>query len=93
MGESAQYLIAATKLLQDPRREVQRSALRTLGFARHAEALPEIFALLFEPTLNAQVMETLSLIGEPARRFLRKRRAHTRPDRRHVIDDALEFMS
>lgn len=93
MGESAQYLIAATKLLQDPRREVQRSALRTLGFARHAEALPEIFVLLFEPTLNAQVMETLSLIGEPARRFLRKRRAHTRPDRRHVIDDALEFMS
>lgn len=90
MRESERYLQAAAKMLHDPRRDVQRAALRTLGFAKRTETIPEVFERLFDPFLREQAMETLVLMGEPARRFLRKRRARTRPDARHIVDEALE---
>ncbi|WP_406279727.1 HEAT repeat domain-containing protein [Embleya sp. NBC_00896] len=79
-----EYLAATEILLDDPRRDIVRSAIGTLSHARWEPALPAVVALLAHPDqlVREAAAEGLARIGQPAIAPLRNAAAHARPDRR-----------
>jgi HEAT repeat protein len=86
------YLEATLRLLADPIDDVRRSAIRTVGHARFAPAVPALVALLTDKSLPVRTAaaEALVHLGEPSRGALRRALAGARPDRRDVYAQVLE---
>lgn len=86
------YLAAVMFALEDPRPDVVRAALRTLGHSGYAPALEPTIALLFSK--NTQVRraseDALRLFGERATGALLRAIARARPDRRIRLQEALD---
>ncbi|MGW1842487.1 HEAT repeat domain-containing protein [Streptomyces sp. NPDC001966] len=79
-------------LLDDPRPDVVRMAIRTLCRAGWEPALPAVTALLGHPhaVVRATAAEALAELGGAAVPALRKAAAHARPDRRSRYTDVLD---
>jgi len=86
------YLEATMRLLADPIDDVRRTAIRTVGHARFAPAVPALVALLTDrsPTVQRAAAEALVHLGEASRGALRHALAGARPDRRAVYAEVLE---
>jgi HEAT repeat protein len=86
------YLEATLRLLADPIDDVRRSAIRTVGHARFAPAVPALVALLTDKSapVRRAAAEALVYLGEPSRGALRRALAGARPDRRDVYAQVLE---
>ncbi|MEZ4385858.1 MAG: HEAT repeat domain-containing protein, partial [Nannocystaceae bacterium] len=82
---------AARKLLDDPRPDVQRSALAALAHTRDADALPAIVGLLDHRHngVRRAALAALRLYGADARDAVEALRRGARPDRRRALDDVL----
>ena len=68
------------------------AAIRTVGHARFAPAVPALVALLTDrsPTVRRAAAEALVVLGEASRGALRHALAGARPDRRGVYAQVLE---
>lgn len=88
------YLEATCALLDDPRSEVRRQAIRVLGYAdRPSEAsLVAILGLLDrdEAPVQRAAEDALVQLGERARRAVERARRRARPDRRWRLAAILE---
>jgi HEAT repeat protein len=86
------YLEATMRLLADPIDDVRRTAIRTVGHARFAPAVPALVALLTDrsPTVRRAAAEALVALGDASRGALRHALAGARPDRRGVYAQVLE---
>ncbi|MFB7077077.1 HEAT repeat domain-containing protein [Streptomyces sp. NPDC056308] len=79
-------------LLDDPRPDVTRAAIRTLCHAGWEPAIPAVTALLAHPhpVVRRTAAEGLAGMGEAAIPALRRAAAHARPDRRSLYTDVLD---
>ncbi|MFF3785076.1 HEAT repeat domain-containing protein [Streptomyces sp. NPDC001933] len=79
-------------LLDDPRPDVVRMAIRTLCRAGWEPALPAVTGLLGHPhaVVRGTAAEALAELGGAAVPALRKAAAHARPDRRSRYTDVLD---
>ncbi|MEU6015895.1 HEAT repeat domain-containing protein [Streptomyces sp. NPDC047515] len=79
-------------LLDDPRPDVTRTAIRTLCHAGWEPAIPAVTALLAHPhpVVRRTAAEGLAGMGEAAIPALRRAAAHARPDRRSLYTDLLD---
>lgn len=86
------YLRHTSILLDDPRPEVVRTAIRVLCHASWAPAIPAVTALLGHPhpVVRRAAAEGLVTVGTPAAPALRRAADHARPDRRSLYTDVLE---
>ncbi|MGW9206524.1 HEAT repeat domain-containing protein [Embleya sp. NPDC055664] len=82
--DRAEYLRHTEQLLDDPRRDVVRSAIRTLSHAGWQPAVPSLITLFADadPVTREAAGEGLARIGVAVLPALRKAAAHARPDRR-----------
>ncbi|MER7700533.1 HEAT repeat domain-containing protein [Streptomyces sp. NPDC096095] len=82
-------------LLSDPLPDVVRTAVRTLGRAAWAPALPGLVRLLGhgKPVVRGAAREALVGFGGAAVPVLRRAAAHARPDRRALYTDVLADLS
>ena len=89
--DRATYLRASAGLLSDPLPDVVRSAVRILAFAPWLPAVPAMVELLLHPhaTVRRAAADGLAQVGAPAIPALVTARSRSRPDRRHVYDEAL----
>ncbi|MGW4627323.1 HEAT repeat domain-containing protein [Streptomyces rubiginosohelvolus] len=78
-------------LLADPLPDVVRMAVRTLGRAAWAPALPDLVRLLdhAKPTVRRAAREAVVGFGGAAVPALRRAEAHARPDRRSLYTEVL----
>ncbi|MGW6465610.1 HEAT repeat domain-containing protein [Streptomyces rubiginosohelvolus] len=78
-------------LLADPLPDVVRMAVRTLGRAAWAPALPDLVRLLdhAKPTVRSAVRDAVVGFGGAAVPALRRAEAHARPDRRSLYTEVL----
>ncbi|MFK0135125.1 HEAT repeat domain-containing protein [Streptomyces rubiginosohelvolus] len=78
-------------LLADPLPDVVRMAVRTLGRAAWAPALPDLVRLLdhVKPTVRRAARDAVVGFGGAAVPALRRAEAHARPDRRSLYTEAL----
>ncbi|MBX3246604.1 MAG: HEAT repeat domain-containing protein [Myxococcales bacterium] len=83
------YEVATATLEGEPRAELRRTLVRSLGHARHRAALPRIVELVLDPDASVAraARDALIAVGEPARALVIKARARARPDRRAAYDD------
>ncbi|MYW04611.1 HEAT repeat domain-containing protein [Streptomyces sp. SID3343] len=90
--ERPEYLAHTESLLDDPRAEIVRSAVRTLSHAAWTPAVPALVRLLGhgDPTLRAAAADGLARIGAPAVPPLRHAAAHARPDRKSRYTELLD---
>ncbi|MFJ7590943.1 HEAT repeat domain-containing protein [Streptomyces sp. NPDC097617] len=86
------YLHHTSILLDDPRPDVVRTAIRTLSHARWAPAIPALAGLLEHPhpTVREAAAEGLAVLGAPSIPALRHAAAHVRPDRRPLYTEVLD---
>ncbi|MGC0419762.1 HEAT repeat domain-containing protein [Embleya sp. AB8] len=79
-----EYLRHTEKLLDDPRRDIVRAAIRTVSHAGWQPAVPSLITLLgsADPVLREAAGVGLTRIGPPALPALRRAAAQARPDRR-----------
>ncbi|MEV6582946.1 HEAT repeat domain-containing protein [Streptomyces sp. NPDC051582] len=86
------YLRHTSVLLDDPRPDVVRTAIRTLSHAGWAPAVPALTGLLEHPhpTVRKAAAEGLTVMGPPAVPALRHAAARARPDRRSLYTELLE---
>ncbi|WP_439677575.1 HEAT repeat domain-containing protein [Embleya sp. MST-111070] len=82
--DRAEYLRHTEQLLDDPRRDVVRGAIRTLSHAGWQPAVPSLIVLFTDadPVIREAAGEGLARIGVAVLPALRKAAAHARPDRR-----------
>ncbi|MFE5328727.1 HEAT repeat domain-containing protein [Embleya sp. NPDC056575] len=82
--DRAEYLRHTQQLLDDPRRDVVRGAIRTLSHAGWQPAVPSLITLFADadPVIREAAGEGLARIGVAVLPALRKAAAHARPDRR-----------
>lgn len=94
IGARSHYLTASMFLTNDPRIEVQRSAILALAHAHHEPAISRFITLHARggSGLREEVAEALVVMGEPARRSIIKSLPHIRPDRRPALEDLLVRM-
>ena len=80
---------AARRLLADPRPDVQRSAIASLGHARDPVALPTLVDLLTSrhKSVRKAALAALKLYGAPARDALRTAMHRARPDHRRRLQE------
>ena len=78
------YLEQTCRLLDDPRPDVVRSAVRTVSYAAWRPAIPSLVALLDHPrhAVRRAAADGLVRYGAPAARALRHAAGRARPDRR-----------
>ncbi|WYB29402.1 HEAT repeat domain-containing protein [Streptomyces sp. SM1P] len=78
-------------LLADPLPDVVRMAVRTLGRAAWAPALPDLVRLLdhAKPTVRRAARDAVVGFGGAAVPALRRAEAHARPDRRSLYTEVL----
>ncbi|MFF2329345.1 MULTISPECIES: HEAT repeat domain-containing protein [unclassified Streptomyces] len=86
------YLGHTVLLLEDPRPDVLRTAIRTLGHAGWEPAIPALTDLLGHPrpVVRRAAAEGLVAMGAAAIPALRRSAAHARPDRRSRYTDVLD---
>ncbi|MFD9499616.1 HEAT repeat domain-containing protein [Streptomyces sp. NPDC060035] len=86
------YLRHTSILLDDPRPDVVRTAIRALCHASWAPAIPAVTALLGHPhpVVRRAAAEGLIGMGTPAIPALRRAADHARPDRRSLYTDVLD---
>ncbi|MGW4233532.1 HEAT repeat domain-containing protein [Streptomyces sp. NPDC004980] len=86
------YLRHTSILLDDPRPDIVRSAIRILCHASWAPALPAVTGLLdhAHPVVRRAATEGLVGVGAPAVPSLRHAAGRARPDRRSRYTDVLE---
>ncbi|MEU7729746.1 HEAT repeat domain-containing protein [Streptomyces sp. NPDC040724] len=86
------YLHHTSLLLADPRPDLVRAAIRTLGHATWPPAIPAITAMLEHPhpTIRKTAAEALITWGEPAIPALRHAATHSRPDKRPLYTQVLD---
>ncbi|OPC80057.1 hypothetical protein B4N89_03020 [Embleya scabrispora] len=82
--DRTEYLRHTEQLLDDPRRDVVRGAIRTLSHAGWQPAVPSLITLFADadPVIREAAGEGLARIGVAVLPALRKAAAHARPDRR-----------
>ncbi|MFF3262474.1 HEAT repeat domain-containing protein [Streptomyces sp. NPDC002932] len=92
MLDRTEYLRHTGQLLDDPRPDVVRMALRTLCRAGWEPAFPAVTGLLGHPhaTVRDAAAEALAGLGGAAVPALRHAAARARPDRRPLYTDLLE---
>lgn len=92
MLDRAAYLRHTGQLLDDPRPDVVRMALRTLCRAGWEPAFPAVTGLLGHPhpTVRAAAADALAEVGGAAVPALRHAAARARPDRRARYADVLD---
>ncbi|MGC5397143.1 HEAT repeat domain-containing protein [Streptomyces sp. DT20] len=92
MLDRTEYLRRTGQLLDDPRPDVVRMALRTLCRAGWEPAFPAVTGLLRHPhaTVRDAAAEALAGLGGAAVPALRHAAAHARPDRRPLYTDLLD---
>ncbi|MFJ4900301.1 HEAT repeat domain-containing protein [Streptomyces sp. NPDC088727] len=90
--DRTEYLRHTGRLLDDPRPDVVRMALRTLCRAGWEPAFPAVTGLLGHPhaTVRDAAAEALAGLGGAAVPALRHAAAHARPDRRSRYTDLLD---
>ncbi|WP_329209359.1 HEAT repeat domain-containing protein [Streptomyces sp. NBC_00683] len=86
------YLRHTEVLLDDPRHDVVRTAIRALCHASWAPAIPAVTGLLAHahPVVRRAATEGLVGMGTPAVPALRRAADHARPDRRSLYTDVLD---
>lgn len=86
------YLRHTFILLEDPRPDIVRSAIRALCHASWTPAIPALTGLLghAHPVVRRTAVEGLVGLGEPAVPSLRYAADHARPDRRSLYTEVLE---
>jgi HEAT repeat protein len=86
------YLEATMRLLDDPIDDVRRTAIRVLGFARFAPAVPGLVELLADRSavVRRAAEEALVYLGEASRGHLRRTLAGARPDRRAMYQRVID---
>ncbi|MFF8914524.1 HEAT repeat domain-containing protein [Streptomyces sp. NPDC015032] len=86
------YLGHTVLLLDDPRPDVARTAIRTLCHAGWEPAIPAVTGLLTHPhpVVRGTAAEGLIGMGAAAVPALRRAAAHARPDRRSVYTSVLD---
>ncbi|WNI32864.1 HEAT repeat domain-containing protein [Streptomyces sp. ITFR-6] len=92
MLDRTEYLRHTVRLLDDPRPDVVRMALRTLCRAGWEPAFPAVTGLLGHPhpTVRDAAAEALGGLGGAAVPALRHAAARARPDRRSLYTDLLD---
>jgi hypothetical protein len=85
------YLRHTSALLDDPRPDVKRMAIRTLCHAAWAPAVPAVIAMLehSRPAVRRTAAEGLIRMGAAAVPALRRAAVHARPDKRSLYTDVL----
>ncbi len=86
------YLHHTSILLDDPRPDVVRTAVRTLCHAAWAPAIPAVTGMLehAHPVVRRSAAEGLIAMGAPAIPALRRAAVHVRPDKRSLYTAVLE---
>ncbi|MFD9600552.1 HEAT repeat domain-containing protein [Streptomyces sp. NPDC059970] len=92
MLDRGTYLSHTMLLLDDPRPELARTAIRTLCHAGWEPAIPAVTGLLAHPhpVVRRTAAEGLIGMSEAAIPALRQAAAHARPDRRSLYTDVLD---
>ncbi|MFI6085274.1 HEAT repeat domain-containing protein [Streptomyces sp. NPDC051217] len=90
--DRATYLDHTSELLNDPRPDVVRSAVRTLTHAGWEPAVPAIVALLghSHPAVRGAAADGLQRLGRRVIPALRHTADHARPDRRSLYTSLLD---
>ncbi|MFI9587758.1 HEAT repeat domain-containing protein [Streptomyces sp. NPDC052236] len=85
------YLRHTSTLLDDPRPDVKRMAIRTLCHAAWAPAVPAVIGMLEHPrpAVRRTAAEGLIRMGASAVPALRRAAVHARPDKRSLYTDVL----
>ncbi|MEW2359571.1 HEAT repeat domain-containing protein [Spirillospora sp. NPDC029432] len=80
------YLEQTVRLLDDPRPDVVRSAVRTLAHGGWTPAVPDLVGLLADgrPAVRRAAADGLVLLGDAALPALRHAAGRARPDRRRL---------
>ncbi len=88
------YIEATRLMLVDPREEVQRSAIKSLGFARDETSIPNLINMLHDSktSMRAAIVQALEHMPGASIRALRKVLPRTRPDRRDALEHLLEHL-
>jgi hypothetical protein len=86
------YVEASQRLLHDPLIDVQRSAIRTVMFARYLPAIPAVVNLLTHPhqAIQLTAQEGLLFNGEAALPALKKAMKDARPDKREPFQSLIK---
>ncbi|GAA2401423.1 hypothetical protein GCM10010191_05870 [Actinomadura vinacea] len=90
--DRSSYLEQTSRLLEDPRPDIVRSAIRSVSHAAWKPAIPALVGLLSHarPAVRRAAADGLALYGEPAARALRHAAGRARPDRRGLYTDVLD---
>ncbi|MCB9568936.1 MAG: HEAT repeat domain-containing protein [Myxococcales bacterium] len=93
-GTRDEALAAARQLLGDPRPDIQRSAIASLGHARDLAALPALVELTGHRHngVRRAAIDALRLYGAPAREALEIALRGARPDRRRALAEVLTLI-
>ncbi|WP_123511929.1 HEAT repeat domain-containing protein [Streptomyces sp. 2132.2] len=93
--DRAAYLHHTTVLLDDPQPDVVRTAVRTLGHASWAPAIPALTALLehAHPAVRSAAAKALTDLGGRALPSLRHAAAHARPDKRPLYTKVMDHIT
>ncbi|MFC5746387.1 HEAT repeat domain-containing protein [Actinomadura rugatobispora] len=86
------YLEQTCRLLDDPRPDIVRSAIRSVSYAAWLPAIPALVGLLSHPrpTVRRAAADGLVRYGTPAARALRHAAGRARPDRRGLYTAVLD---
>ncbi len=86
------YFHHTSVLLDDPKPDIRRLAIRTLCHAAWAPAIPAVVGLLEHPnpTVRGAAADGLTRMGAPTIPALRRAADHARPDRRSRYTELLE---